>query len=577
MNNPAPDRLFELSIDMMCIANFDGYIISANRAWTKTLGYTEAELCAEPYINLIHPDDIAPTLKEASALASGQDVVRFSNRYRHKNGKYRWLEWSSTADLEQGLIYACIRDVTDTRHTVDLHREIEFSHGIGSWEVDLEVLRPKWSRLTHEVHGTDADTYQPSLDNALDFYPPAARELLDPAMEKLMANGIPYDLELPFLTINMQKKWVRAVARAVVRNGKVVSIYGTFQDITDWYEQRQKLQQSEQRLRHFFNEAPFAIGLADSKKQAWIETNKLMVDEFISQCQLDNVLEQLPKHTWQANQFNKRLELTLNDTLIKPVQLITCANSQENELWIVLYDLSEQERVAQLKSNFLAAVSHELRTPLTGIQGAVGLIPSMVESGQETSALCDIAITNCNKLQVLINDLLDMEQLLQNNMSMRFVNQPLVPIFETAIAQWQSSAEIRHLEIQLHNKVGDDFSASIDREALLKLLGQLISNAIKFSKPHNDVKVMISRHNADQWKFEVIDDGFGIDESFVPYLFEHFTQAQSDAKRAYDGTGLGLGICRSLTEALSGTISLTSNASPTIFTVILPIHPTQAG
>lgn len=573
MNKPSHDRLFELSIDMMCVANFDGYIIAANQAWTKTLGYSEAELCAAPYINLIHPDDIEPTLKEAAALATGQDVVRFSNRYRHKNGHYRWLEWSASSDLEQGLIYACIRDVTDTRHQVDLHREIELSHGIGSWEIDLETMNPVWSVITHEIHGTNPDTYKPSLENALDFYPPEARELLDPAMEKLMANGTPYDLEMPFLTIVKKKIWVRAVGRAVMRNGKVISLYGTFQDITDWYEQRQKLQQSEQRLRHFFSEAPFAIGLADSQSKDWIETNQIMNKVFITQ---NNILEQLPDHAWQASQFNKRVELTVNDGVQQPVQLITCANSKENEIWIVLYDLSEQDRVAQLKSNFLAAVSHELRTPLTGIQGAVGLIPTMVENGQETSALCDIAITNCNKLQILINDLLDMEQLLQNNMSMRFAKQPILPIFETALSQWQSSAEIRHLDLQLHNKTGDHFSATVDKEALVKLLGQLLSNAIKFSKPHNSVKVMISHHNKAQWKFEVIDDGFGVDESFIPYLFEHFTQAQSDAKRAYDGTGLGLGICKSLTEALSGTISLSSNADPTIFTVILPINTPAA-
>ena len=106
---------FEMSLDMLCIADFDGYFRRINAAWQTTLGHTTEELCAVPYVDFIHPDDREKTLTEASRLKIGVDIISFENRYRCKDGSYKWLVWRAHADFEAKLIYAVARDITERK------------------------------------------------------------------------------------------------------------------------------------------------------------------------------------------------------------------------------------------------------------------------------------------------------------------------------------------------------------------------------------------------------------------------------------------------------------------------------
>lgn len=109
------DRFFNLSLDMLCVAGTDGYFKRLNPTWSATLGFTEAELYAEPFLSLVHPDDQAMTIAATQQLAAGHEVIAFENRYRCKDGSYKWIEWKSTAFPEQQLIYAVARDITERK------------------------------------------------------------------------------------------------------------------------------------------------------------------------------------------------------------------------------------------------------------------------------------------------------------------------------------------------------------------------------------------------------------------------------------------------------------------------------
>ncbi len=109
------DRLFNLSIDMLCIAGFDGYFKQLNPAWEKTLGWTNAELMAKPYLDYVHPEDREPTIKAASGLADGKTIITFENRYLCKNGIYKWISWNSFPMVEEELIFAVARDITQRK------------------------------------------------------------------------------------------------------------------------------------------------------------------------------------------------------------------------------------------------------------------------------------------------------------------------------------------------------------------------------------------------------------------------------------------------------------------------------
>ena len=106
------DRFFDLSIDMLAIAQFNGHFRRLNPAWERTLGFSRQELQSTPMFNFVHPDDRERTLEQNRQVRSGGQALGFENRYRCKDGSYRWLLWNSTADLERELIYAVARDVT---------------------------------------------------------------------------------------------------------------------------------------------------------------------------------------------------------------------------------------------------------------------------------------------------------------------------------------------------------------------------------------------------------------------------------------------------------------------------------
>jgi PAS domain S-box-containing protein len=109
------DRFFRLSLDMFCVATFDGYFVRVNPAWQTVLGFSEEEMRASPFMDFVHPDDRDATTHAMSALTTGAQVIDFENRYRHRDGSYKWLSWTSAPFLHQGLIYAVARDVTDRK------------------------------------------------------------------------------------------------------------------------------------------------------------------------------------------------------------------------------------------------------------------------------------------------------------------------------------------------------------------------------------------------------------------------------------------------------------------------------
>jgi PAS domain S-box-containing protein len=119
------DRFFTLSLDMLAIASADGFFVRLNPAWEHTLGFRITELLGEPYLSFVHPDDRERTLAEARKIMTGVDTITFENRYRCKDGSYKWLQWTSTPDVGRGLIYAAARDVTEQKQAEEAIQKSE--------------------------------------------------------------------------------------------------------------------------------------------------------------------------------------------------------------------------------------------------------------------------------------------------------------------------------------------------------------------------------------------------------------------------------------------------------------------
>ena len=106
------ERFFNVSVDMLCVLGFDGHFARLNPAWERTLGFTPTELMERPFIEFVHPDDRERTLRQNREVRAGGQALAFENRYRCKDGSYRWLRWNAASDADDRVIYSAARDVT---------------------------------------------------------------------------------------------------------------------------------------------------------------------------------------------------------------------------------------------------------------------------------------------------------------------------------------------------------------------------------------------------------------------------------------------------------------------------------
>ena len=109
-------RIFDLSLDMIGTIGFDGYFKALNPAWENTLGFSNAEILATPFIDFVHPDDVDRTNAEAARLGEGAMTLDFENRYKTYDGSYKWMSWHVVPDIDRGLMYCVTRDITEKRN-----------------------------------------------------------------------------------------------------------------------------------------------------------------------------------------------------------------------------------------------------------------------------------------------------------------------------------------------------------------------------------------------------------------------------------------------------------------------------
>ncbi len=112
MNETTEDRFFAASIDLLCFLGFDGHFKRVSPSWERTLGFSAHELTSRPFIEFVHPDDRERTLSQNALVREGGQAIAFENRYRCKDGSYRWLLWNATPDASARTIYSVARDIT---------------------------------------------------------------------------------------------------------------------------------------------------------------------------------------------------------------------------------------------------------------------------------------------------------------------------------------------------------------------------------------------------------------------------------------------------------------------------------
>ena len=236
----------------------------------------------------------------------------------------------------------------------------------------------------------------------------------------------------------------------------------------------------------------------------------------------------------------------------------------------LIWDITETQRIERMKNEFVATVSHELRTPLTSIRGSLGLVAGGVAGNlpERAAALVDMALNNCERLTLLINDILDMERLESDRQRFDVRRMDVAELVSRSLEDNAGFAQ----SLGVHFTTPEPLCHAdvlVDPDRFLQVMANLLSNASKFSPAGAAIEVT-AKCVGDTVRVAVRDFGRGITAEFQPRLFQKFSQADSSDSRSRTGTGLGLAISRAIVERLGGRIGVDTGPGGSTFFFELP-------
>ncbi|GHH97267.1 two-component system histidine kinase PnpS [Neobacillus kokaensis] len=232
-----------------------------------------------------------------------------------------------------------------------------------------------------------------------------------------------------------------------------------------------------------------------------------------------------------------------------------------NNVWkgvlLVFHDITELKKLEQMRKDFVANVSHELKTPVTSIKGFAETLMDGAKNNQETlEAFLSIILKESERLQTLIQDLLELSKIEQQGFKLNLQRLDLDHLLEEVIALLTGKAQAKNIKIEYNNFPGQVLiKGDIDR--LKQVFINLVSNSINYTPDGGSVKVVLE-NNRDHVRIHVLDTGVGIEKEEIPRIFERFYRVDRARSRNSGGTGLGLAIVKHLVEAHHGNIIVRS-------------------
>lgn len=247
----------------------------------------------------------------------------------------------------------------------------------------------------------------------------------------------------------------------------------------------------------------------------------------------------------------------------------TVSRATPEALVVVLHDLTELKRLEGARREFVAAVSHELKTPLTAIAGfAETLIDGALEDDPAAArGFVEKIARHAERLTVLVRDVLTLSRLEQGAWEVHPAAMDLAELARQLAEEHQPAAAAKQVRIAV--EVPERLDAVTDRELLHQLLGNLVSNAVRYNRTGGTVTIRMAAAG-ERLRLSVADTGIGIPPEHRERVFERFYRVDAHRSRSSGGTGLGLAIVKQLVDALQGTIGLESGGDGTTFTVECP-------
>lgn len=310
------DRFFNGAHDMLCIAGLDGYFTRVNPAFERTLGYTTEELLERPFIDFVHPEDVEETLAIVSQLGEGALVVDFRNRYRCKDGTYRWLSWSTPAPDENGRLFAAARDVTELlRAERELRLRTEELDRFFTVAVDLLCtlsLDGRFQRVNpafERTLGFDLDEFM--ARPYLDFVHPDDLERTVDAIGRIAQGEEIGDFRIRCLHSDGTYRWISWTSSA---SDAVGHFYASGRDVTESIEYEERLAaQSAELARSNEDLNQFAYVASHDLRSPLRGISNLA--EWIEEDSAEELSEQSTEHLRMLRQQCRRMDNLLNGLL----------------------------------------------------------------------------------------------------------------------------------------------------------------------------------------------------------------------------------------------------------------------
>ncbi|OGX14850.1 MAG: hypothetical protein A2166_06090 [Omnitrophica WOR_2 bacterium RBG_13_41_10] len=231
-------------------------------------------------------------------------------------------------------------------------------------------------------------------------------------------------------------------------------------------------------------------------------------------------------------------------------------NSAISGCLLVIHDITEIRRLETVRQDFVANVSHELKTPLTSIKGFVEtLLEGALEDKENSRHFLEIIRDHANRLDSLVNDLLDLSHLESKEIALRKEEVNLKNLADDIIASFRS--HLKKGAVVIKNDLPSNLVAKVDKDKIGQVFTNLIGNAIKFNRENGTIKVY-HQESGDKIQIFVEDSGIGIPPKDIPRIFERFYRVDKARSRELGGTGLGLSIVKHIIELHNGSVGVES-------------------
>lgn len=544
------------------------------------------------YASVIHPDDSQRLAQAIATAVADQSSWLLHYRVIHKDGSIRYVEERGKGEYHQdgslryldGFILDVTNEKTLKRQLLKLTEQLPgVVYQFQQWP-DGRSAFPYASSNLKRIYGVMPDDVK---DDAISVFDVIVPEDL-PALSESISHSA-QQLSLWQHEYRIRKEdggiaWVsgRAMPEAmpdgsVLWHGYIYDITETKQHYLALEQANEQLHLAQKRLELSSQQARIGYWQA-SLKTGYLWWSPMIYDIFGFDAATTEPSVALFKSTVhpddlpliQVSEDKARLTGSHDvvHRIIRPdgeirwvhelAQMLPEANNPELMMIGSVQDVTERMRLQQLKDEFISTVSHELRTPLTSINGALKLLlatqsSTMTVKGQK---LLQVASSNSDRLQQLINDLLDIEKLIAGKMSFDLKVQPIVPLLQRAMLDHSTFIQKAGLQLTLDIAPSAEHAqVLLDEHRLQQVLANLLSNAMKYS-PEQGTVYLQARLSGAELEIAVQDQGQGIPVHFHDKLFERFSQADAGSAKEKGGTGLGLALCKELVEGMGGRIVL---------------------